>query len=231
MPHLRSRDAAAVLRAQEKVSPSGGQNNWAVDINFDDYMRSMEKRTLHEERRPSIRSAQDLLGPGFAPYAVPIGDWNDPAAAFNGYFLTTPGSINAPDNAKQWIGQTIAYSDGTGFQEVKENGTAGSPPLRRIRTFRMQGGVRTYSAWADVAAGAAGPQGPKGDTGLTGPQGIPGNTGSTGPQGIPGIQGPQGTPGTNGTNGTNGAQGPQGIEGPEGPPGVGWEPLVAMGGY
>jgi len=200
----------------------GGQNNWTIDVDANDWMRGVEKRVLHEERRPQVRSASDLLGPGFAPYATPINDWNTDTAAFNGYFWTPVGALNSPDGARQWIGTTVAYSDGSGVQEVSEKGFAGSPPDRYIRTFRTQGGIRVYSAWASASTGAAGPQGPKGDTGATGPQGPTGATGAQGPignTGPTGNQGPQGDTGPTGATGPTGPVGPAGPVGPEGPQG------------
>jgi hypothetical protein len=179
----------------------GGQNNWAIDIDASDWMRSLEKRVLHEERRPSVRSAADLLGPGFAPYAVLTADWNSEEAARQGFWWSEVGALNSPDSAKSWIGCVTVNVDGSGNQEVMENGP-GSPPLRRVRTFRMQGGIRVYSAWGDLAGGAAGPVGP------TGPPGPKGDTGDTGPQGIQGIQGPQGI---QGATGAQGATGPTGV--------------------
>ena len=153
----------------------GGQNNWAVDIDANDWMRSLEKRVLHEERRPSIRSAQDLLGPGFAPYAVQTSDWNGDAAARQGFWWSAPGALNSPDGTKTWMGETIVNADGSGIQEIQVQSMS-SPPLHKVRTFQTVGGIRQYSAWSDVtggggAQGPAGPQGPPGPQGPAGPDG------------------------------------------------------------
>lgn len=175
----------------------GGTNNWAIDIDANDYLRSMEKRVLHEERRPQVRSASDLLGPGFAPYAVQTNDWNAEATARQGFWWSAPGALNSPDGTKTWIGIVQASADGSGNQELHEQ-INGSPPAHKIRTFWMAGGVRNYSAWADAGGGGGtvgptGPAGPKGDTGDTGPTGpastVPGPTGPTGPIGPAGPDG------------------------------------------
>jgi|GEM_PF-2907517 len=182
----------------------GGQNNWAIDINASDWMRSMEKRILHEERRPSVRTASDIMGPGLGPYCVQIVDWNDPATAFNGmYYTLPPNGLNTPGSSQMWMGETFGNQDGTGYQDVYDP-TGGSPPQHYQRTFHVLNGVRTFSVWA-VAGGGGGTVGPPGPQGPVGPQGPAGPTGPTGPTGATGAQGPQGNPGTAGTAGTRGS--------------------------
>jgi hypothetical protein len=161
----------------------GGQNNWTIDINANDWMRSMEKRVLHNDRRPSIRAASDLLGPGFAPYAVQTNDWNSEAACRQGYWWSTVGVINSPDNGKEWLGTVIVTPDGFGIQEVSEQSWY-PPPATYVRTFWMAGGIRNFSAWTEPSGGGGGtpgPPGPKGDKGDKGDTGAPGTPGATGP--------------------------------------------------
>lgn len=202
----------------------GGQNNWAIDIDANDWMRGLEKRVLHEERRPSIRSAADLLGPGYAPYAVETSNWNSDSAARNGLWWSAANSLNSPNAAKAWMGQTISNSDGTGYQILTEQ-TGGVPGAAQVRTFRTQGGIRVYTAWGATGTGAAGPtgppgpQGPIGLTGPAGPTGAQGPTGATGSQGPIGNQGPTGPTGPTGNTGPQGSTGPAGPTGPQGVPG------------
>lgn len=77
----------------------GGQNSWRTNITFTDWMRDIEKRILNEERRPSIRSASDLMGPGAGPYAILTVDWNADETTFNGWFYSEPGAQNSPDDS------------------------------------------------------------------------------------------------------------------------------------
>ena len=42
----------------------GGPNGWRIRRHRLDWMREQEKRVLHEERRPMVTTASDLLGPG-----------------------------------------------------------------------------------------------------------------------------------------------------------------------
>ena len=98
----------------------GGQNNWRTGITGEDWMRGMEKRVLHEERRPQIRTASDILGPGIAPYCIRIEDWNAPETLFNGFWYSEPGAFNAPKSDRYWIGYSLAIEGGWGIERVTE---------------------------------------------------------------------------------------------------------------
>lgn len=120
-------------------------------------MRSLEKRVLHEERRPQIRTAADLLGPGFGPYAVQISDWNAEETTFNGLWWSEAGALNSPDPAKQWMGNSEGNSDGTGTEHVVEVGpAAATPPAEYTRGFTSVAGGRSYAAWARTGGLPAG---------------------------------------------------------------------------
>lgn len=75
-------------------------------------MRGLEKRVGHEERRPRITHARDLLGAGFAPYATRIDDWDTPAARLNGFWYSIDGA-NAPTATGTYIGISIGAGEGT----------------------------------------------------------------------------------------------------------------------
>jgi len=138
----------------------GGQNSWRQAQTFTDLQRNTEKRVLSQERRPQIRTAADLLGPGIAAYAVEILDWNGDETAFNGFFFSGPGAINSPDplNSKWYMGQTEATPDGFGLQWATEfRDIVGNvwPPRQFIRRFFDPGsaGTRSFSAWAENGDG------------------------------------------------------------------------------
>lgn len=131
-----------------------GYQSWHPVISMDDWMRQQEKRTLHQERRPHVTQASDLLGPGAGPYAIQIWDWNDDAAAFNGIFFANPddGQVHSPDDSAFWIGETFGTEDGVGFQRLTEifpDGTVGTVRVKR-RQFITPAGLRVYSAWANA---------------------------------------------------------------------------------
>jgi hypothetical protein len=129
----------------------GGSNDWRTQQSGADWMRDIEKRILHEERRPNIATASDLLGPGISPFSVYIQDWNAPETAFNGYFHTEPGSINSPDNSLFWMGTSQATKEGYGVQRVTQY--SGTPPetvptYAWVRLFyTVSGAQRQFTTW------------------------------------------------------------------------------------
>jgi hypothetical protein len=136
----------------------GGQNNYRQIITTDDWMRDMEKRTLHESRRPQIRTASDLLGPGIGPQAIEIRDWNDEVTSFNGFFYSTPGAQNSPDPARYWMGYVIATEDGAGYMVVYEyalDATLATVPVRTyFRNFQTTpGSLRSFGQWVSLTRG------------------------------------------------------------------------------
>lgn len=137
----------------------GGSNSWRANITGGDWMRDVEKRILHEERRPQIRSASDLLGPGFGPYANQTFDWNSDEALFTGSFFSTAGAVvNSPDPAKFWIGEVLSQADGYGIQHVWEHRVASDPTNSPIREYTRRfynpgtGGSPMFSAWVENPA-------------------------------------------------------------------------------
>lgn len=127
-----------------------GANGWRQAITGQDWARDMEKRVLHEERRPQIRTAADIMGPSLGPYAIRTDDWNSDEAAFNGILYTEPGALNSPDIAAYWMGTTMGTADGFGVQHLWEYRAASiSDPIREfIRRFATPAGaLRVYSSW------------------------------------------------------------------------------------
>lgn len=98
----------------------GGANTWRGQITGEDWMRDMEKRVLHEERRPAISTASDLMGPGLGPFSVEVTDWNSATTVFNGMLHSLPGAYNSPDATRFWMGTNQATGDGSGLQRVSE---------------------------------------------------------------------------------------------------------------
>lgn len=129
-----------------------GQNNGRDLITASDLIGNMGKRILHDERRPQIRTAADVLGPGLAPKAVQLLDWNDAATAFNGIFFSEPGANNSPDITRYWMGTVFANDKGSGFQRVVEyRGTVDIRPQEWERTFLLTAGTTlSYGPWVRV---------------------------------------------------------------------------------
>lgn len=126
----------------------GGVSNRPQMEGMGGWMRDIERRLVQEERRPSIRSAQQILGPGFGPFATEIVDWNSDEALFTGQFYSLVGSLNSPDPLDAWIGETHSISSGSGVQVLSAflGGDA-----RYHRSFiTIPGSLATYSAWLPI---------------------------------------------------------------------------------
>lgn len=128
-------------------------NNWRYVETFDDWMRMIEKRLMHEERRPSVTTASDIMGPGLGPHAVEVRDWNDDVTLFNGIFFSEPGSINSPDDNKAWIGESQATESGYGLQTVWDYQSGVYPPQMMVRTFTPEA---VFGDWVPFVSGSGG---------------------------------------------------------------------------
>lgn len=90
--------------------------DWRIQTNGEDYLRAQNKRVNLENRRPVIRKASDLVGPGIGAEAVKITDYNDILATFNGYYSSDPGALYAPNDSEAFIGSVIMDSVLGGIQ-------------------------------------------------------------------------------------------------------------------
>lgn len=130
--------------------------DWPIAQGAADFLGQQSKRLGQEERRPQVRKASDLLGPGFAPFAVTIDDLNGDVAAFNGMFIVPPGTPGSPDSAKWWVGETIADDVTGGTQRFSTFRTLDAPHTTMMRGFSYapDSPMRFYSAWQGSGEGA-----------------------------------------------------------------------------
>ena len=145
--------------------------DWRITETAEDWMRGQEKRTMHEERRPQIGRASDILGPGIAPNAVEITDWSGPETQFNGFYFSRPGTgLHSPDDTQWWMGETVAQVDGYGVQSVWDYRGSSSPMTVYTRRFSTVGaGTRIFSPW--VVSAGSNPGGPATVTSVAGKTG------------------------------------------------------------
>lgn len=123
---------------------------WNQPTSAKDYFRDVDKNLDRQERRPVVRRASDLLGPGFGPYAQVVGDWNEDTAAFTGFFYSEPGALNSPDNLLHWIGQVISTPSGFGVQRLWQVHESGWPlPIYERKFTNVSGSGRNYSGWVE----------------------------------------------------------------------------------
>ena len=137
------------------------QRNWRMGVDADDQLRFNEKRLMHEERRPFVREASSLLGPGFGQYAIRTFDWNQPDCLSNGFWYSVANQVlNSPDNALYWMGITEGHADGNGVQRVRQYQftTFDVEPIREYnrRFWTDSLGVLQFGTWQTATGGGSG---------------------------------------------------------------------------
>lgn len=90
--------------------------NWRTPVNAEDYFGAQKKSTTVADRRPLIRKASDLVGPGISAFAVRVTDWNDLLATFDGYFSSEAGADFAPNATDQFVGHVASDVEFGGTQ-------------------------------------------------------------------------------------------------------------------
>ena len=83
---------------------SNQTQNWRVQTDAVDYFGGQKKTLDLADRRPVIRKASDLVGPGIDNAAVRITDFNNILATFNGYYSADIGAASAPNETDMFIG-------------------------------------------------------------------------------------------------------------------------------
>lgn len=120
---------------------SGESQNWRPEVTAADYFGHQRKQLSLADRRPLIRKASDLVGPGIASTAVRVTDWGGPSGGagtdgslltvYNGFFSSAPGANGAPESTASYIGTVISDPDLGGVQHLVRLDTGG----RYRRTF------------------------------------------------------------------------------------------------
>lgn len=73
------------------------QQNWRTEVTAEDYFLHQKKQMQVADRRPVIRRASDIVGPGISANATRLLDFNNVLATYNGFYSAAPGAINSPD--------------------------------------------------------------------------------------------------------------------------------------
>jgi hypothetical protein len=121
-----------------------------IPQNADDWMRDLERRLTHLERRPAVSTAAEILGPAIGPQARQVLDWNSDEACFNGWLWSDETALNVP-SLGIWIGMVITTSAGHGIQQVWSHEHSGFPtPVHYIRTYHRHDPheVAEFGTWA-----------------------------------------------------------------------------------
>lgn len=90
--------------------------DWRIETDGMDYFRSQKKTLEVADRRPVIRKAGDLVGPGIGANTTRLTDYNDLLATFNGYFSSAIGALNAPTADEAFVGEIISDAELGGMQ-------------------------------------------------------------------------------------------------------------------
>lgn len=94
-----------------------GNQNWRTEIGAQDYFGHQQKKLQIADRRPVIRRASDLVGPGIGATAVRITNFNDLLATFDGFFSADANAASAPNDTDAFVGFTSSDSELGGLQQ------------------------------------------------------------------------------------------------------------------
>lgn len=130
-----------------------GEQNWRIGTDATDYFQSRQKEVDVEKRRPTIRRASDLVGPGLAATAVNLTDFNDVLATFNGFFSAKPGALNAPNGGGQFVGLIAADAELGGVQVFTEL-DSGIEYRRSFQRYPGDESVILWGPWETAGGGA-----------------------------------------------------------------------------
>jgi hypothetical protein len=93
-----------------------GNQNWRTEIDAQDYFGHQQKKLQIADRRPVIRKASDLVGPGIGALAVRVTNFNDLLATYNGYYSAAVGALSAPNDTDTFVGATVSDAELGGIQ-------------------------------------------------------------------------------------------------------------------
>lgn len=108
------------------------EQNWRVEDSAETYFGHQKKTLAVADRRPVIRRASDIVGPGINAMATRITDYNDILATYNGYYSSEAGASNAPNSDEAFVGITVMDSALGGYQQF--TGLDTGTEYRRIFT-------------------------------------------------------------------------------------------------
>lgn len=128
-----------------------GEQNWRPETRAEDYFGNQQKTLDMNNRRPVIRRAADLVGPGIDSAAVRITNFNDPLATFNGYYSAEPTAKNGPTTAERVVGFTVMDTEFGGVQTF----TGLATKTRWTRVFTRRAGDTTKIDWGQWETGSA----------------------------------------------------------------------------
>ena len=131
------------------------EEDWRIDVDASEYFLHQQKRDNLTQRRPVIRKAHELVGPGINASAVRLLDFNDPLATYNGYYSSAPGAANAPNAEDVFIGIVTMDGELGGWQRFRSLDTDDVYD-RSFTRHPLDAEVLFWGAWA-LQSGAGAP--------------------------------------------------------------------------
>jgi hypothetical protein len=122
-----------------------------IGTDASDYFLYQNKRLALETRRPLIRRPADLVGPGIAPNAVRLTNFNDLLATFDGYFSAVPGATNAPNGTDVFVGTVTSDAALGGWQSFRSLDT-GTVYERLFTRHPLDPEAIAWGAWTTPVA-------------------------------------------------------------------------------
>lgn len=129
--------------------------NSPIPTDIRQWMQRIEKIVGHEQRRPRVTKASDLLGPGFDAYAVEIRDWNSETARFNGFFYSPETAVNAPEPGMKFLGVVIGNREGHALQMVWTHSMGAASEQGYTRSMHTHANqMPVFTAWSPLGGQA-----------------------------------------------------------------------------
>lgn len=126
------------------------EQNWSIETSAADHLSHRQKQGDLANRRPQIRRASDLVGPGISVSATRVDDLNDPLAICNGFFSARSDAANAPTSAEDFIGFCVIDAEIGGMQTFRGMDTA-KEYVRMVRRSPSDPASISWGAWVERA--------------------------------------------------------------------------------
>lgn len=139
-----------------------GEQDWRFQTDAETMLGAQKKTLAVADRRPVIRKAADLVGPGINAQATRITDYNNLLATYNGYYSSVAGAFGAPSDTEDFVGITVMDSLLGGFQLFTGLGTGtgkGATYRRRFHRNPADASSIFWDAWVNESTPAGEPVG------------------------------------------------------------------------
>lgn len=132
------------------------QQNWRIESDATDYFTHRKKEFEVADRRPVVRKPSDLagMGPGIGANAVPIIDFNDLLATYDGFYSASR-AVNGPEPIEDVLSPDFGYDvnlyAGTVVSDAELGGVQKFTDIVSgeswHRAFRRAPSDETYIVW------------------------------------------------------------------------------------